>query len=316
MPGQNTLIIASDYNTIQSKIALVMGTGTGTSGYGQSVASNQVGQFSKITVAQWNNLRNDIIRARQHQTGVDIGSKAPGESGYVAGSDLPIPTAARQVREDWRAAYLAMANDAETNRLVAPPPANQATRSDLVTQQVRTSQWNGRIEQTVTVNFGSDDAARYFFNAGGQIEFSSARSGGSAGLKNVTWTTMLSTMGTIAFNYTGVTCTGVADYIGTNGWYEIGTSYELIFEKDAPAGAYAPNKYFIYARRSAAPFGYVADFKIHWWDDSAAPPSFPDPGFGIDEMVDGTLVSNVRTYRATGDNVSTSAPPASTTGIA
>ena len=316
MAGQNTLIIANDYNVIQSKIALVMGSGSGTSGYGQSLSSNQVGQYSKITAAQWNNLRTDIIRARQHQTGVDIGSKAPGEAGYVTGSDLPIATAARQVREDWRAAYLSMANDAEAARLTAPPPANQATRADLVGQQVRTSQWNGRVEQTVTVNFGSDDAARYFFNSGGQIEFSSARSGGSAGLKNVTWTTMLSSMGTISFNYTGVSCTGTADYIGTNGWYEIGTSYELIFEKDAPAGAYAANKYFIYARRSAAPFGYVADFKIHWWDDSAAPPSFPDPGFGIDEMVDGTLVSNVRTYRATGTNVSVGQPDASTTGIA
>lgn len=316
MAGQNTLIIANDYNVIQSKIALVMGSGSGTSGYGQTLASNQVGQYSKITVAQWNNLRTDIIRARQHQTGVDIGTKAPGEVGYVAGSDLPIPTAARQVREDWRAAYLSMANDAEANQLVAPPPANQATRSDLVAQQIRTTQWNGRIEQTVTINFGTTDAARYFFNSGSQIEFSSARSGGTAGSKNVTWTTMLSSMGVVAFNYAGVTTTGVADYIGTNGWYEIGTEYELIFEKDAPAGAYAPNKYFIYARRSAAPLDYIVEFKIHWWDDSAAPPTLPDPGFGVDEMVDGTLVSNVRTFRATGTNVSVPQPSATTTTIA
>ena len=316
MPGQNTQIIATDYNEIQSRIAFVLGSGSGNSGYGQSPSSNQVGQFSKITVAQWNNLREDIRRCREHQTGVALGTKAPGEQGYVAGADLPIPTKSIQVKDNWRAAYKQLAIDAETNRLVSPPPANQATRADLVSQQVRTSQWNGRLTQTVTVNFGSVDNARYFFNSGGQIEFSSDRSGGTAGLKNVSWTTLLNAMGTIRFNYTQTTATG--DGVGSSiGWYDLITEYQLIYEKDVPQGqSYYPNKYFIYARKSAAPYDYIADFQINWWDDSAAPPSFPDPGFGIDEMVDGTLVSNVTTYRATGSNVSVAQPSASTTGIA
>lgn len=315
MSGQYTLIIASDYNTIQSKIATIMGSGSGTSGYGQTLASSQVGQYDKITVNQWNNLRDDIVRCRQHQTGSTIGSKAPGDAGYSAGLDLPVPTVQSQVKEDWRDAYLDMAADCETNALTAPPPVSQATRSDLVGQQVRTVAWNGTIRQTVVITWSTADEARYFFNTGGQIEFTSSRSGGSAGLKNITWTTMLSNMGTIKLNYNNVTTTGTGT-VFSNGFYEVGISDELIFEKDAPAGAYAPNKYYIYARVNSLSDRRILYLTIHWGDDSLAPPSYPDPGFGLDENVDGTLTSEVQVLRASGSNVSRPLPSASTTPIA
>jgi hypothetical protein len=315
MAGVNTLIVASEYNVIQSKIATIMGSGTGNIGYGQTLASSQVGSYDKITVTQWNNLRNDIIRCRQHQTGVTIGSKAPGDVGYTAGSDLPIPTSSTQVKDSWRVAYLNMATDCETYALTAPPPSSQATRSDLVSQQIRTAAWNGTISQTVVVTFGSVDEARWFFNTGGQIEFSSDRSGGTAGLKNVTWTTMLTNMGTIKLNYDVTTTTGTGT-TSTIGWYDLTTSDNLIFEKDAPAGAYAPNKYYIYGRVNSTSDRRVGYFTIHWGDDSPAPPSYPDPGFGIDENVDGTLISTVQVYRASGSNVSRPVPSASTTPIA
>jgi hypothetical protein len=316
MAGQNTLIIASDYNAIQSKIATIMGSGSGTTGYGQTLASSQVGQYDKITVNQWNNLRDDIIRCRQHQTGVTIGSSAPEDPGYVSGTNLPQPTVAKQVKESWRVAYAEMAADCETNRLTAPPPASQATLANLVSQQVRTTAWNGTIRQTVVVTWTTADEARFFFNTGGQIEFSSARSGGSAGNKNITWTTILSNMGTIKFNYTGVTATGTGDYLSTNGFYEVGTSDELIFQKSAPAGDYSPNKYYIYARVNSTSDRRILYLTIHWGDDSPAPPSFPDGGFGIDENVDGTLTSDVQVYRASGANVSRPIPSASSTGLA
>lgn len=292
-----------------------MGSGSGTTGYGQSISSSQVGQSDKITVSQWNNLRNDILRCRQHQTGTTIGSLAPEDVGYVAGTNLPIPTTSKQVKDTWRNAYLQMAIDCETNKLTAPPPSSEATRADLVGQQIRTTQWNGRITQTVVVTFPSADDARYFFNAGGQIEFSADRSGGSAGLKNVTWTTMLTNMGVIKMNYDVTTSTGTG-FTSTIGWYDLTTSDNLIFEKDAPSGAYAPNKYFIYARVNSTSDRSIGYFTIHFADDSAAPPSYPDPGWGIDENVDGTLTSTVQVYRPSGTNVSRPVPPAATTPIA
>jgi hypothetical protein len=316
MAGQNTLIIASDYNTIQSKIALIMGTGSGTLGYGQTLASSQVAQNSKISVSQWSNLRNDIARARQHQTGVALGTIAPGDAGYTAGVDLPIPTLATQVKESWRAAYLAMATLAETEALRAPPPVGQATPAQLVSQQIRTTQWNGTIRQTVIVTWPTANDARYFFNSGSQINFTSSRSGGTAGLKNVSWTTLLNGMGTISFNYTQTVTTGGGTG-GNLGWYDLSTSDNLIFQRDTTTPTYSPNKYYIYARvNDTGADRRILYLTIHWEDSSAAPASFPDPGFGIDENVDGTLTSEVEVFRASGSNVSVPVPSANTTALA
>lgn len=308
MAGQNTLIIASDYNAIQSKISLVLGSGSsaGTEddqkGYGQTVTSNQVAANAKITTAQWANLRNDILRTRQHQTGTDLST------------ELTTPTASVKLAEADRAKYLSVATLAETNALTAPPPVSQATRADLVAQQIRSTAWNGVIRQTIVVTFPTANDGRYFFNSGSQIEFSADRSGGTAGLKNTTWTTMLTNMGTIAFNYKNTTCTGTGT-ASTIGWYNLTTSDNLIFEKDAPAGAYSQNKYYIYARVNSTSDRRIGYFTIHFDDASLAPPSFPDPGFGIDENIDGTLTSSVQCYRATGSNVSVPIPSTSTTPI-
>jgi hypothetical protein len=315
MAGQNTLIIATDYNVIQSKIALVLGSGSGNKGYGQTLSSSQVGQNSKITVTQWSNLRDDIARARQHQTGTTLGTKAPEDVGYSAGSDLPVPTTAKQVKESWRSAYLSMATDADTNYLVAPPPAGQASRVDLVPQQIRTTAWQ-QTTQTIVVTFLTADDARYFFNTGSQFEFSSERSGGSAGLKNATWTAMLSGMGTIAMNHTQTTCTG-SGTTSSLGFYDLTTSNNLIFEKDAPVGNYTNNKFYIYARvNDTGANRRIIYFELHWADDSGAPATLPEPGFGIDENVDGTLTSTIQVYRASGSNVSVPTPSASTTSLA
>lgn len=328
MAGQNTLIIATDYNAIQSKIALILGSGSGTTGYGQSVASAQVAQYSKITVDQWNNLRTDIIKCRQHQTGNVIGSKAPEDVGYVAGSDLPIPSSATQVKESWRAAYMAMATDAETwhnSRILAnnsvSPPAGEATLSSLVAQQVRTAAWNGQITQTVVVTWPTADDARYFFNTGGQIRFSSDLSGGLGGPKNVSWQTLLNTMGTISLNYTATTATGSSGGYtvapSSLGFNDLSTSDNTIFECDTlNTSTYYPNKYYIYGRVNSTSDRRILYLRITWADDSVAPVSRPDPGWGIDENVDGTLTSTVQVYRASGTNVSVPAPSASTTAIA
>ena len=42
------LITASRYNTLQSSVEGIMGTGSGDSGYGQSLASSQVSQGTVI----------------------------------------------------------------------------------------------------------------------------------------------------------------------------------------------------------------------------------------------------------------------------
>jgi hypothetical protein len=305
MAGQNTLILATDYNVIQSKIASVMGEGSGLKGYGQTVASGQVGQFSKITARQWNNLRNDILRARQHQTGQDMTSS------------LIVANASTTITDAQRAALMIMAQDAENpaNYLVSPPPASELARSDLVQEQVRTQKWNGRITQTITVIWPTANDARYFFNSGGNIEFSSSFSPSVPGLKGISWSTLLQNMSTFRFNYTGVFTTGSA-FTGTDGFYELTTIPTIIAQKETSSTAYLPNEYYITAsvNSTLANERRIITFVINWDDRSGKPPSFPDPGFGIDEDVEGTLTSRVQVVRSV-NNVIIPAPNATTTSI-
>jgi len=293
MAGQNTLIIATDYNTIQSKISLVLGVGSSDYGYGQSVSSNQVAAGQKISVTQWNNLRTDLLKARQHQTGLD-------ETG-----NLTQPTTSVKIIEADRAAYNSMADSATTNRLAIPPPT-QATRENLITPAVRTAAWNGIITHTITVNFADATAARSFFNAGSAIEFTASRAGGTSGTKNTSWSTLLTNMGRVSFGYTTTTATGTGSTSAT-GYYDLSSSDQVIFSKATETPTYSPNTYRVLARTGTSAAQVI--FTVQFRDDSSP------GGFGIDEDVDGTLTSTVQVYRASGVNVSVALPPATSSGI-
>ena len=295
MAGQNSAILATDYNVIQSKISQVMGSGIGNIGYGQTVLSSQVALKTPVTTTQWNNLRTDILKARQHQTGTDLSHVLNEATNTV------------NITEADRQAYYDMATDAlsESNRLIKPP-SGQATRENLVAVQQRSTSWNGSLSQTIQMTFSSVDAARYFFNTGSQIEFSAARTLGTSNLKNSTWSTMLTNMGVIEFKHDSTSCTGSGDPAPNTGFYQLTTDDKLIFAKLAPSGAYADNKFFIYARLGNGLASQVI-FTLNFQDSSGGP---------VDENPDGLLATTVQTYYATGSNVSVAKPPASTTTLA
>jgi hypothetical protein len=303
MAGQNTLIIATDYNSIQNNISNVLGVG-GTNptnllpdesfGYGQSVASAQVSLNAKVSLTQWNNLRTDIIRARQYQTGVD-------QSGITV-----LPTLTTKITEADRAAYALAAASAVTSRLVTPLPG-QVTRENLVPNQSHTGAWNAVLSQTVTVNFSNRDAARNYFNTGSRFEFSAVISGfsGTNPLdKDNTWYTMLTNMGTIYYTRTGTTCTGSGNTSGI-GFSSLSGGNQLVFSKDTTNSTYSPNRFALYARISGGQLVFTLQ-----WEDLYAP-----GGFQIDEVVTGTITSTIQVFRASGTNVSQPLPSASTTGF-
>jgi hypothetical protein len=98
MPGVGNIIPASDYNNIQTKIEGVMGVGSGQSGYGQTLSSAQVSGGTTITASGWAALRSDLLKARQHQTGVSettnlidvTGSTTATFTGYISGTTLNV----------------------------------------------------------------------------------------------------------------------------------------------------------------------------------------------------------------------------------
>lgn len=323
MAGKGTLILATDYNNIQSNVALVLGSGSGNYGYGQSVTSSQVSTNAKISVAQWSNLRSDLLRCIQHQTNLDYSS-------YLSTAS----TSTKITSENFDA-YKAVSDYIAVTRLavplgpsVSPPPptplagygsvlSGQATRETLNLAQ-RTTSWNTTVTHTLTVTFAASGLysgtynSRYFFNSGGRIEFSASRTGGSGGLKNTTWTTLLQNMGTIYFDYDTTSCTGTGSFVSTIGFYDLTTSDQVIFEKNlGPGESYYPNKYNITARVNSTSTRDQIIFTIRFADDS----SQPNPPWGTDELVDGTLTSQVQMYRATGSNVVITAPTVVSSGI-
>ena len=230
MAGQGNLIVATDYNTIQSKIALVLGVGSGDYGYGQQVSSSQVNNLNtKITVTQWNNLRTDLLLARQHQLGTD---QSP---------SLALPTTSTTIKEADRSAYNTFADTITTNRLISPPASQYSTT--VIPAVVRTNPWASTISYTVTLNFpgytsGSTvisavNNARAFFNAGGVVKFSASftnyTSDGSLAV-NQSWATLLTNMGTISFAAHATTNTG-SGTPQAKGFYDLTTSNQLIFTK-------------------------------------------------------------------------------------
>lgn len=293
MSGVNTAILATDYNTVQSKVNNILGIGSGDYGYGQSVTSSQVARTNRITVAQWNALRTDLLKARSHQTNVD-------ESGY-----LTVASTTTRIKETDRAAYNTFSDVITTNRLI-PPPSDQASLTTLQTV-TRTSPWATTISHQVTTAFLSEDQSRFFFNSGSSIKFSSSLTGFSTGISllvNQSWQTLLANMGIISFNAYNTTSsgTGTAQAIG---FYNLTTTNQLIFTKLVEAGnQYTPNQYDLYVKKS----GNSVIFTPTW--------SYTSVGnYGNFEPADGTLTSLIQAYTASGSNVSVTPPTSSTTSL-
>jgi hypothetical protein len=299
MAGQGTKILAIDYNDIQTKVSRVLGKNTndGDYGYGQTVLSTPVDVTKTVTVEQWTNLRTDLLKARQHQTGVSEVANL----GTIPASDVA-------VKESTRAAYLTMANNIDADRLITPPSGTgvalpQAEELDAyLPQRSRTANWNGTVEHTVTATFQSQEAARYFFNAGGEFRFSATRTGGTAA-KDLSWSTLLDTMKTIRFNHTRCWAPDDPDtnppsygtsYNTNTGYYDLTTNFVTVYTKKA-VGSYAVN-YFTLLARVTTTDRNVVQFVLRFVDQDTA--NNPTPGsvapWHIDEDVTGKLSTTVK----------------------
>lgn len=306
--GIGQKIEAGDYNAIQNKVAGILGSGSGQSGYGQTVTSGQVIAGNKIFLSEWLNLRSDLRLARQHQTGVD-------ES-----ANLTIPATTLVITESLRNQYALFAQSVEDNKFALG--AGQFS-TETVISYAKSGAWNGTISNVATITGSTSGAGsvanmRYFFNAGGSFRISASRAGGSAGSKDDTWTTMLSQAGTVSMNYTTTTYDGSNGTVYNIGFYSLTTSDQLIFAKPAPAGNYAENDYFIYARKSAD--GSQVIFTMTFQDDDAGDQQGGYlPGASVDENVNtvagSTLNTTVSMNRPSGSNVSVLAPTSSQTGM-
>jgi hypothetical protein len=264
--GSGNSILATDYNTIQTIVSTVLGTGSGQSGYGQAVSSSQVAAGNNITASQMQNLKTDLDKISYHQT--NAASTAPSVS--VGGSITA---------SDW-STYNSQATTLQTNKFTL----SSAQATETVGVNPTFTNWNNTRTHTVTVAFGSADAARYFFNSGSQIKIIPNQTGYTSSVsKGGRWAAIFTT---VTFNYAN--------------WAAMtGSDQQIYIATDT--GTYSGNVFRVLARADTSNL-YLSMI-------------FADTGLtgNIDENVDGTTTSTVSHYRATGSYVSVTAPTVTTT---
>lgn len=264
-----------DFNTLRNKIIEVIGTGSASYGYGQDVKSSAVSAPEIITKAQWDGLRYDLLNILIHQNGVTP-TLIEVARGSVIGEDAGDPLRS----------YDRAIDAAKFNRFFLAP--GQSTVTTVVTRTY-TSAWSVSASMTCQATFGSSEEARFFFNSGGKIRFSSSRTGGSSTSQNNAWTNVLATAGTIEFGGDSETL----DFFTLTDFYQ--TRYEARLSTP-----YSNNIYKIEAKcdvtnNSTGTASYVL-FRITWTD------SYTDtaPAFGPSDSVDGTLSLSVEEVKASG----------------
>jgi len=290
------IILAKDYNDIRTKVVNILGKtsdgSSGSSGYGQTVLSSPVNLEAKVTKQQWDLLRFDLYNVLFHQNGTAPSIVQPAvESVITYGVSQP------------NNRYDILVNTAITNRFNVGPGQFQETFE--VAKTTRTTAWNTSISSTLTAEFTSADAARYFFNSGGQIKVRCSRSGGAGTQQNSSWTTILNFAGTRSFG-AQIPNTGFTPMDGTN-FYRLTNTFQRFYTTTG-SSPYASNRYSLDARCDVANnSGGTARFvyiRIVLDDPYVDPPVGIPPAstadVGPEDVVDGTLTAIVDEVRATG----------------
>ena len=289
-------ITAANFNTLQSRVQNILGTGSSSSGYGQTLNSTTVSANAVVTAEQMDKLRQDINNGRVHQTG-----SLTGLSDIDVKDIIAADTSGGDANKGFND-YFREVGFLEDDRFLID--VTQASVENAISS-TRSVQWNGTITHRFTVTFSSANARRYFFNSGGAIQFKAQLSNGS-GAKDSDWATMLSNMGTIEFTYlnTQSTGSGTGSAIGN---YDLTTSFQTIFQKSG-SGVYAENLYQIRARSQS---NNTIDFRIDFQDNDVGEGLNPPDFAPIDEdvqYISGTLTSTIQQKRATGNYVSVASP--------
>jgi hypothetical protein len=280
MPVFDTISVL-DYNNIRNIINPVLGSGAGTIGYGQTALATTSIIGDLVSKSQWDRLRFDIINSIVHQTGALPTIVTINEGDAIAYG---------VARPNYQ--YLTLANQANTNR------------SDLGIGQYATETkgtgsytptWLNSISTSFDIQFGTGDAARFFFNTGGKIRFASSFTPRISNPQNNAWQTLLSTMGTISF---GATTPAV-------NFYSLTSSNQTFYT--LASTSYTANRINLKARcnvpSNASGGASVVTFTVEWVDayvdpdvSAGIPPNTHPP----DGTVQGTIALTVSQIRATG----------------
>tara|TARA_X000000950_G_scaffold43784_1_gene49215 strand:- start:259 stop:1266 length:1008 start_codon:yes stop_codon:yes gene_type:complete len=311
MAGVNQKIRKVDYNSVQSDIDTILGTGSGNFGYGQPILSQQVDESNSVTINEYAALRFDIINAYKHL----FNSLPPDVDAQTLGSTVrfdSVPPDAAPISY-WQT----VVNSISTNRLALAVSGQRATVNHGTTNF--SSAWGAsapvgstpQLSCQVDVEWTTSEQARHFFNTGSTIQFTSSRTGGSTTAQNTSWTTLLSTAGARIFggNTPG---TGTSPNDGQN-WFRARNTADT-WSNSTASSPYALNEFKITVQTTDIPTvssnstgsSRKLRFIVYWNDNhfpsggnSASGTPVQSGGYGPD-TVDGTISLTVQTIKASG----------------
>jgi hypothetical protein len=235
---QNGRVDAADFNNFvgtnptitPNTINATWATGGGSIGYGQSPINN-VNAGALVTASnEWNSLISNIATAASHQ-----GTSIPSINAPVTGNTISFSSV--------------LTNNLQ---LVFNNRLNAATQGTTISNTTtRSSSWTSQLVFTHTINFISGDAARYFFNAGGQVKLNVSHPTGAN--TNLLFSELASDVGNIVMSapsagsalivgtvYNGVTKIGGGGNSptvdSTRGYYGLTSSNATIFTQTASTG--------------------------------------------------------------------------------
>jgi hypothetical protein len=215
-----------DYGSLKSKVDLIFGTGSGTSGYGQPISSPTVQTNDIITAESWQLLRNDMVKARQHQTGITVGTSSTLDNNNL----IPIYNGTL-ITEAIRNQYEKFSNAIVMDKHKVHP--SQLTNQVLVTGH-RTTSWANTITHSVIISAssagdGASENLRYFFNAGGTITIQSSRINGTTSTVNNLWSNLLNSCGNISLSLSTTSKSGNNGNASSIGFINLSTTNQIIF---------------------------------------------------------------------------------------
>jgi len=235
--AQYGLIEATDFNnlvggnpvTSSGKLNTVWATGGTNAGYGQTAVAN-VAVGGTVTASNWASLVNSTSNSASHQ-GTSITSVTAPSSGGAVTYLSAIPTNLTTI-------YNSRLNAATQG----------STTSNTATYA---STWSSAITFTHTATFANGDAARYFFNSGGQLAITCSHPSGTG--INLLLNNLASNIGTVVLSsptsgsvtiagtsYNGVTKVGGGGNSPTispnTGYYALTTANATVFTQTASTG--------------------------------------------------------------------------------
>lgn len=207
-----SVITASDLNAWLATVNSVWGTGSGNAGYGQPSLLSSVNAGGTVNASHWSSLRAMILASANHQ-GTSATSLVP--TGPLQANNTIFAHVSGTGNNAYDIGNLVSA--IYTNRLSS---TGMALLSNLYTL-TKGASWTSSTTMSFDVTFVTENAARYFFNTGGQIRLRLVSTGtilASVEQQDVDWRDIISNkVGTLIVGAISTERTGSAGIIQNGG---------------------------------------------------------------------------------------------------